>query len=87
VQVVWSFTFIKFTKKTLRSKFHLNPNSHSFRVPNAKPGRDSTELEIFGMEGIPLEEDPEQAAKKQKTEESVDSPVDDSSNLILNLKI
>ena len=26
-----------------------------FRVPNAKPERESTELEIFGMEGIPPE--------------------------------
>ncbi|PKA46424.1 hypothetical protein AXF42_Ash021602 [Apostasia shenzhenica] len=23
------------------------------RVPNAKPGRESTEIEIFGMQGIP----------------------------------
>lgn len=24
-----------------------------YRVPNAKPGRESTEIEIYGMEGIP----------------------------------
>lgn len=24
-----------------------------FRVPNAKPGRESTEIEIYGMQGIP----------------------------------
>lgn len=24
-----------------------------FRVPNAKPDRESTEIDIFGMEGIP----------------------------------
>lgn len=23
------------------------------RVPNAKPGRESTEIEIYGMQGIP----------------------------------
>ncbi|RVX02718.1 Protein suppressor of FRI 4 [Vitis vinifera] len=26
-----------------------------YRVPNAKPGRESTEIEIYGMEGIPHE--------------------------------
>lgn len=25
------------------------------RVPNARPGRESVEIEIFGMEGIPPE--------------------------------
>lgn len=25
----------------------------SCRVPNAKPGRESTEIEIYGMQGIP----------------------------------
>jgi hypothetical protein len=24
-----------------------------FRVPNAKPGRESTDIEIYGMQGIP----------------------------------
>lgn len=28
----------------------------SFRVPNAKPGRDSVKYEIYGMEGIPDED-------------------------------
>lgn len=27
--------------------------SFLFRVPNAKPGRESTEIEIYGMQGIP----------------------------------
>lgn len=25
----------------------------NFRVPNAKPGRESTDIEIYGMQGIP----------------------------------
>lgn len=25
------------------------------RVPNAKPGRESTEIEIYGMQGIPAD--------------------------------
>lgn len=31
------------------SEFQLS----SFRVPNAKPDRESTEIEIYGMQGIP----------------------------------
>lgn len=26
-----------------------------FRVPNAKPGRESTDIEIYGMQGIPAD--------------------------------
>lgn len=50
--------FIKFIKKPSRSTVpHLKLiNSHNFRVPNAKPGRDSLKYEIYGMEGIPAEE-------------------------------
>lgn len=29
---------------------------HSYRVPNAIPGRQNTEIEIFGMDGIPDED-------------------------------
>eukprot|EP00005_Dracoamoeba_jomungandri_P007108 CAMPEP_0174275918 /NCGR_PEP_ID=MMETSP0439-20130205/60101_1 /TAXON_ID=0 /ORGANISM="Stereomyxa ramosa, Strain Chinc5" /LENGTH=197 /DNA_ID=CAMNT_0015368091 /DNA_START=176 /DNA_END=769 /DNA_ORIENTATION=- len=35
------------------------------KVPNAKPGKDSIELDIYGMEGVPGK-DGEPAAKKQK---------------------
>mmetsp|Transcript_20113 Transcript_20113/g.51012 ORF Transcript_20113/g.51012 Transcript_20113/m.51012 type:complete len:328 (-) Transcript_20113:99-1082(-) len=41
-------------------------------VPNALPGKDSLEYEIYGMEGIPEEGNP---SKKQKTEESVNPAV------------
>lgn len=38
------------------------------KVPNSKPGRDSVKYEIYGMEGIPEEEDlSESDPKKQKT--------------------
>ncbi|KAL8471080.1 hypothetical protein ACS0TY_033595 [Phlomoides rotata] len=54
--------------------FYLSTIANSFRVPNAKTGRESTEIEIYGMQGIPAdalaahyaeedEENPSKAAK------------------------
>jgi hypothetical protein len=36
----------------LQGDSHLYPDI-SYRVPNALPGRDSVELNIFGMQGVP----------------------------------
>ncbi|CAI7890993.1 unnamed protein product [Closterium sp. NIES-54] len=54
------------------------------KVPNARPGRESVEIEIFGMEGIPPEaiaahnaEQEERAAKLQRTEQDDDDDDDD----------
>lgn len=51
----------KFTKGVVNSIlfaniwWHLLSLFYFFRVPNAKPDRESTEIEIFGMQGIPPE--------------------------------
>jgi hypothetical protein len=68
--VVWLFTLCKFTKLKSQSKIPIISISfitiptltalltftYTFRVPNALPGRDTLEYEIFGMEGIPHED-------------------------------
>ncbi|KAI5074451.1 hypothetical protein GOP47_0010412 [Adiantum capillus-veneris] len=56
--------------------FLLSSPDKGLRVPNAKPQRESTELEIFGMEGIPadilaahdVDPDDEKPAKAAKVE-------------------
>lgn len=72
--------FIKFTKKPYLSNFFFFSLFHflsilkwfikSIRVPNAKPGRDSLNYEIYGMEGIPPGDydNMETPTKKLKTE-------------------
>lgn len=34
------------------------------KIPGALPGRDSTEVEVYGMEGIPTQEDDEPKSKQ-----------------------
>lgn len=48
------------------------------KVPNAKPGRDSVKYEIYGMEGIPDEdqlEDGENPSKKQRLDPNMPTPL------------
>jgi len=65
--------------------FQVHKESIS-KVPNAKPGRDSIQFEIYGMEGIPPDSEPPQGLaledtssesnKKQKVEETETSSDD-----------
>ena len=40
-------------KRKLNNYSYLSYTNFVSRIPNALPGRDSTELKIFGMQGVP----------------------------------